>query len=269
MKNKLSDLNDNLFAQLERLSDEKLKGEQLKNEIERTKAIKSISQEIIAGGQLALEAKKELGVSIRDGDLPAMLEVKRKEKQVKFITDGYRCWSLSELTQRLNATFSTEFTQSQVRSFTRNHSIKSGRTGQFEKGAESWNAGTKGLMKPNSGSFKAGMVPHNHRPVGAERVNVEGYIEIKTAEPNIWNLKQRVIYERENGPIPAGHNVRFLDGNRLNCAPDNLILVSDSENAILTTTYKFNHQPLEHRDTLVLMAKLDAKTACLSKDMER
>lgn len=76
MKNKLSDLNNHLFAQLERLSDEQLKGSALKEEIERSKAIKLVSQEIISAGSLALEAQKELGHSIREGQLPDMLEVK-------------------------------------------------------------------------------------------------------------------------------------------------------------------------------------------------
>lgn len=76
MKNKLSDLNNHLFAQLERLSDEDLKGDELKQEIARSKAVKSIAQEIISAGELALEAQKELGHSIRDGQLPEMLEVK-------------------------------------------------------------------------------------------------------------------------------------------------------------------------------------------------
>ncbi len=77
MKNKLSNLNDHLFEQLERLNDSKLVGEKLTVEIDRTKAMKSIAQEIIAIGRLALDAQKELGNSIPNGDLPEMLEVKR------------------------------------------------------------------------------------------------------------------------------------------------------------------------------------------------
>ncbi|EGQ8014078.1 putative phage protein [Vibrio cholerae] len=73
MKNKLSDLNNHLFSQLERLSDEDLKGDDLKEEIERSKAVKAIAQEIISGGKLALEAQLELG-GVKSA--PEMLEVK-------------------------------------------------------------------------------------------------------------------------------------------------------------------------------------------------
>ncbi|HAS4952606.1 TPA: hypothetical protein I7D81_002194 [Vibrio cholerae] len=73
MKNKLSDLNNHLLSQLERLSDEDLKGDDLKEEIERSKAVKAIAQEIISGGKLALEAQLELG-GVKSA--PEMLEVK-------------------------------------------------------------------------------------------------------------------------------------------------------------------------------------------------
>lgn len=60
MKNKLSNLNDHLFAEIERLSDEDLKEEKLKEEIDRAKAITIVSGQIIDGAKLALEAQKSL-----------------------------------------------------------------------------------------------------------------------------------------------------------------------------------------------------------------
>lgn len=58
MKNKLTDLNDHLFAQLERLGDESLEGERLDCELARTKAVASVAREIIANAKTVLDAQK-------------------------------------------------------------------------------------------------------------------------------------------------------------------------------------------------------------------
>ena len=58
MKNKLSDLNDHLFAQLERLSDEELEGEALQSEIERSRAVTSVSKEIVSNANTVLKAEQ-------------------------------------------------------------------------------------------------------------------------------------------------------------------------------------------------------------------
>lgn len=58
MKNKLSDLNNHLFAQLERLSDEDVKGEELEQEIKRAEAVCGVASQIIENGSLALKAEK-------------------------------------------------------------------------------------------------------------------------------------------------------------------------------------------------------------------
>jgi len=57
MQNTLSDLNNHLFAQLERLSEEDLKGDKLQEEITRSKAVSDIATQIIANGSLVLKAK--------------------------------------------------------------------------------------------------------------------------------------------------------------------------------------------------------------------
>ena len=78
MKNKLTNLNDHLFMQLERLTDEKLKGDKLAEEISRSKAVSQIAGQIIFGGKLALEAQ----AALRDGKIkiaPGLLEISNEQ----------------------------------------------------------------------------------------------------------------------------------------------------------------------------------------------
>jgi len=77
MKNKLVDLNNHLFAQLERLGDEDLAGDKLNEEINRAKAVTDVAGQIIANGNLALKAEIAKGdyVSAANFKTPEMLEV--------------------------------------------------------------------------------------------------------------------------------------------------------------------------------------------------
>lgn len=74
MKNKLLDLNNHLFAQLERLGDETLAPDNLKTEIDRSKAIADVAKEIIATGRLALDAQRNLGERNIE-DVPTILRL--------------------------------------------------------------------------------------------------------------------------------------------------------------------------------------------------
>jgi len=73
MKNKLIDLNDHLFEQMERLNDDDLSGELLQQEIGRSKAMTSISQQIIDNASLALEAEKFREELTGEYDAPKMI----------------------------------------------------------------------------------------------------------------------------------------------------------------------------------------------------
>ncbi len=75
MQNKLTDLNNHLFAQLERLSEEDLKGEKLDEEINRSKAVSAVATKIIENASLALQAEKFKDDRLNaNGKLPEMLE---------------------------------------------------------------------------------------------------------------------------------------------------------------------------------------------------
>mgnify|MGYP003581110710 FL=1 len=56
MKNKLADLNNHLFAQLERLGEEDLTAEQIEQEGKRTDAIVQVAEQIVRNADLQLKA---------------------------------------------------------------------------------------------------------------------------------------------------------------------------------------------------------------------
>lgn len=56
MKNKLGDLNNHLFAQLERLADEDLSDEKIETEARRAEAIVAIADKITGNASLQLKA---------------------------------------------------------------------------------------------------------------------------------------------------------------------------------------------------------------------
>lgn len=57
-RNTLIDLNDYLFEQIERLNDEELKGDELDQEIKRSKAVSSVANQMINLANTVLDATK-------------------------------------------------------------------------------------------------------------------------------------------------------------------------------------------------------------------
>ncbi|MCG5734967.1 hypothetical protein PCM10_07545 [Staphylococcus aureus] len=77
-KNTLVDLNNYLFAQLERLNDEEIKGDELQEELQRAKVISDVARSIVKNGNLILQAHKFKDESLDlNNQLPEMLENKK------------------------------------------------------------------------------------------------------------------------------------------------------------------------------------------------
>lgn len=109
--------------------------------------------------------------------------------------------------------------------------------GRFKEGNISFNKGKKqsefmskkAILKTIASRFKSGQIPKNHKPIGYERISVDGYSEVKFAEPNVFKLKHRIAYEYYNNVILSSKDIiRFKDGNRQNFKSDNLYKVDNA-----------------------------------------
>lgn len=169
-----------------------------------------------------------------------------------------------DLTEMFNQRFGVELKVSAMSSFCKRHGWLTGRDGKLEKGNQPWNTGTKGVCKPNSGSFRKGSKPPNHKPLGHERIcSKDGFILIKVAEPDPYTeaktryrYKHHVIWEQHHGAIPAKHVIRFIDGDPLNCAIENLICVTKFVNMRMNQN-RVNDLPVELRPTAHAIAELE------------
>ena len=77
-KNKLSDLNDHLFAALERLNDESLSQEEIQMESVRSQAIVGVANQIIGNARITLDAMKLVSNgNIYASELPESFGIKK------------------------------------------------------------------------------------------------------------------------------------------------------------------------------------------------
>jgi len=72
MKNTLGDLNNHLFAEIERLGDEEIKGEELNEEVRRATAMVGVASQIINNAALVLKAQQ-----VKENSMSAEFNVPR------------------------------------------------------------------------------------------------------------------------------------------------------------------------------------------------
>lgn len=139
-----------------------------------------------------------------------------------------RSWE--EIQELMNNKFEYQFEVTQIASAIKRYKLSTGRTGRFEKGNISFNKGKKGLVGANRTSFKKGDIPVNKKPIGSERIDVSGYIKIKVAEPNVYKLKHRVVYEQyHNVKLKSTDIIIFLDKDKRNLDINNLQKITQKQ----------------------------------------
>lgn len=97
------------------------------------------------------------------------------------------------------------------------------------------------------------------RPLFSEQEK-KGYIRIKVAEPNVWIMKSRYIYEQNHKDYVYSENdcFIFLDGNNRNFDSDNIEMIPRSLIGVFNGINKGCKNPEEVRVNIAL-AKLKVK----------
>lgn len=150
---------------------------------------------------------------------------------------------------------------------------KTGRTGRFDKGTVPPNKGKRcpegvGGRHPNARKtqFKKGSAPHNAKGPGHVSLGDDGYLWIITDRCNPWTGAStwrvhlhRWRWEQQHGPVPEGHVLKCLDGDRLNADPSNWEAVPQGLLPRLNgkSGRDYDHAPAGLRPTIMAVAKLE------------
>lgn len=113
--------------------------------------------------------------------------------------------------------------------------------------------------KPKPPKKKKPRIPHNKRKIGDERVDKDGYIIVKIANPSVWMRKGRYLYEKYHN-VKLGRNdfIIFLDGDKRNFNKENLYRVTQEEIAVFNKCFKIHENP-EATRAGILLSKIKLK----------
>lgn len=151
-----------------------------------------------------------------------------------------------------------------------------GRTGCFPKGHVSANKGKKMPYNANSArtQFKkggrTGIARKNYKPVGFERVTVDGYVERKVNDALPFNKRWRQVHvlnwEAVHGPMPKGHFLKCLNGDRANTDASNWACLPRGAQPYLNGGYaahglNYEQASPEVKTSIIALAKLKYATS--------
>ena len=181
---------------------------------------------------------------------------KRRPTIYKHWTPELDAWLIANYAERSNADLAEWLHRSPRAIQLRAHKLgvqkspefaeKQRKANQFRKGHTPFNKGREmrywmspeGVERSSRGRFAPGTTrddnpnSRKNKPIGHEKMYSDGYIWVITEHGRVQ--KHRHIWEQAYGPIPPNHCIRFKDGDRTNCALDNLYMVSRADHARIT-----------------------------------
>lgn len=199
--------------------------------------------------------------------------------------ETHRLLPISDYHRQFCAAFGRDVEAANLHALRKRKGWKTGRTGFFEKGQDPANKGHKcapgaGGRHPNAvrtqfqPGARRGVAVKLYKPVGTERLCKDGYLERKIHDgmplQSRWRAVHLIRWEEINGPVPKGHCLKALDGDKANTAPDNWTLIPRALLPRLNGGAHKTHPAYadaspEVRPALLTIAKLDHRARVLRK----
>ncbi|USD30919.1 HNH endonuclease [Pseudoalteromonas sp. SCSIO 43201] len=166
--------------------------------------------------------------------------------QVSWLDSQYQTHTASALLNMFNVRYKLTLTLVQFKNVLAKHGIKN--SAKLNK---------KVGYKVNKTAFKKGDPHCTAVPLGSERTE-NGYVLVKIKEPNVWQAKQRLVYEHHFGPLKEYEVVRFKDGDKRNFSPENLFKTTRKGHGFLSK-YQLLSQPQQIQDSLLILTQVRDK----------
>lgn len=184
---------------------------------------------------------------------------------------GHRDWPRAKAHAAFDARFERpDVSLTNYKALCKRKGWLTGRTGCFEPGQVPPNKGRKGYCAPGSekGWFRTGerrgVAERLYKPIGTERVSKDGYLERKIHDgmplQSRWRAVHLIRWEAENGPVPKGHCLKSVDGDRSNTDPENWIPVPRAMIPRLAGRWRevpYDSAPPELKPLLLAIARLE------------
>lgn len=146
-----------------------------------------------------------------------------------------------------------------------------GRTGQFVSGQVSHNKGkpmpehvrAKAMATMFKPGQRQGVAVRLYKPIGTERMSKDGYLERKIHDglplQSRWRTVHLIRWEEMHGPIPVGHALKCLDGDKTNTDPSNWEAVPRALLPRLNGRFgrSYDSAPAELKPVIMTTAKLE------------
>lgn len=208
--------------------------------------------------------------------LAKQIQIRWSKEDIEYLIDNYQMKGDKEIAIDLNKfkrTFRVIDGKKVYRTFNKKHIEKKMNLLGLKRSTDEYNAirkrnihiGLTYAWTKESNAYTLGILPVFDE--GAIRIwNTNGYDRKYIKIDGRFVSLARHNYEKHFGSIPTGYNVWHRDGDQLNCAPENLYLVSDADQSLERS---IRHYPEEFKSLLRLNNQLNRQINKITSKNEK